>query len=120
MRKVLPIAYAAFIVLIILLADMGRLPLQVLSVIPHYDWLAHFILYALFCIIIYRAMHNKGYVLWILLPLIVLEEISQLFFIHRTFSFIDLMMGVLGAMLGFLIMSKRVARMKGTLLIADR
>ncbi len=39
--------YCFLISIIIILADMDKLPLNILIIIPHYDWAAHFVLYGL-------------------------------------------------------------------------
>jgi VanZ family protein len=116
MRKALMIVYCVFILGIISLADMGKLPLRFLSLLPHYDWLAHLLLYALFYFIMYGAMRNRGAVLWILFLVIVIEEVSQLFLVYRTFSVVDLLMGVLGVLLSYsIIKMKRAASEKNAL-----
>lgn len=97
--------YLVVIVLIVILADIGKLPLYLVMRIPHYDWIAHMFLYGL----LYRLLENilcgkrislfrwsieKSFIITVLF--ITIEEFSQLMFPTRTFSLMDLFMGVLG------------------------
>ncbi len=102
------IPYCFLIVLVIILADIGRLPLFLLSGIPHYDWLAHAVLYGFFYILLDYFLYKKEvYImkknisLSFLLTsiLIIAEEFSQILFPSRTFSFMDLLMGFTGILL---------------------
>jgi len=102
-NKVLLISYCLFILLIVILADMDRLPLSLISGIPRYDWIAHLLLYGgLYALLlrpsltltIFRFRLSLAFV--ITSSVILLEEFSQLFFESRTFSLADILMGFLG------------------------
>lgn len=104
-QKIIFWLYCLLILNIIILADLNLLPLHLIRPIPHYDWAAHFLLYGLFYWLLSRMLMGKRTVLfrrpvewaWLItLSLITTEEISQLFFPSRTFSLMDLFMGVLG------------------------
>ncbi|MCP4180855.1 MAG: hypothetical protein GY756_24095 [bacterium] len=117
-RVIILIVYCIFIASIIVLADLGKLPLKLLWRIPHYDWIAHFLLYAIFYIILDVAVMGKRISIFrrsislafLLISLLIIgEEISQLLFSSRTFSLIDLLMGLLGIFSAELI-KRRFAR----------
>ncbi|MDA3956684.1 VanZ family protein [Oceanispirochaeta sp.] len=97
--------YCLLIALIILLADLDKLPGSLFMKIPHYDWLAHFLLYGFFYRLLDSALKEREILLFkrpgspalcISSAFIILEEISQLFLSSRTFSLMDLFMGFLG------------------------
>ena len=101
------ILFALFIVLIIILADSGRLGiLAALNQIPFGDKAGHFILYGILALLInlslFRSfpLHNQlGIVVLsglILVLLIGVEEYSQQFFARRTFDLVDLAFSYLG------------------------
>ncbi len=101
------IPYCLLIVSVIILADIGRLPLFLLFKIPHYDWLAHAVLYGFFCIFldyflqkkeVYIIKKNISLSFMLTSILIIAEEFSQILFPSRTFSFMDLLMGFTGIM----------------------
>ncbi len=96
MKKTMYFLYYGLILLIVVLADVGRLPLHSLSLIPHYDWIAHFFLYGVLCMVMYSHRGRLKTVLPTLLLLLFVEELSQIFFNHRTFSLVDLLMGIMG------------------------
>ena len=96
MKTYLSLSYYSFILLIVILADAGMLPLHVLSRIPHYDWIGHFVLYGILCMVMYFQFGRLKSVLSTLILVIIGEELSQIFFICRTFSLIDILMGFLG------------------------
>lgn len=114
-RKTYLIVYTSLILIIVILADMDRLPLHLLMKIPHYDWVAHFVLYGLFYKLLYEALNDRRLIIrrWsielsflIASVFIILEEFSQIFFPSRTFSLMDLLMGFLGIYLFRLFIKK--------------
>lgn len=109
--------YCLLICLVIILADMDRLPLDMLSLIPHYDWIAHMILYGMFCGLLNSFLGGRKYYLFqwdiptaflLTVLFLTMEEVSQIFLVSRTFSFMDLFMGFLGAFLFALTRSSAV------------
>ncbi len=97
--------YFIFILTIIILADLDKLPLHLLMKFPHYDWIAHFILYGFFysllnSLLMYKKVNLFGRrvsISFIISSfLITAEEFSQILFTSRTFSLMDLAMGFLG------------------------
>lgn len=116
-RKVTLALYLLTITTIIVLADLNKLPLHLLWMIPHYDWIAHFILYGLFYLLLENVMRGKRISIFrwsveisffIGVTFITLEEFSQLMFPSRTFSLIDLCMGFLGIYFFRLIVRRRL------------
>ena len=101
------ILFALFILLIIVLADAGRLGVLVfLNRIPFGDKAGHFILYGILTLLInlslfrsfpslprMRIILSTGVVLAILIGL---EEFSQQFFAKRSFDLVDLAFSYLG------------------------
>lgn len=113
---ILFIIYSILICLIIILADMNKLPLYLIYTIPHYDWIAHFFLYGFFYFLLDSLLKDKRicFYKWSFsLPVIIAglviagEEFSQLLFPWRTFSLIDLFMGFLGIYFWFRIANRR-------------
>ena len=105
--KWLTLFFTLFILLIIILADQGRLGfLSVLNQIPFGDKAGHFILYGILTLLLdltlIRALPNRSPKLIVLstglvLVLIIgLEEYSQQFFASRTFDLVDLSFSYLG------------------------
>lgn len=105
--KWLTFFFTLFIILVIVLADLGKLGiLRVLNQIPYGDKAGHFILYGILTLLLdltfTRALPHptrKLLVLRIALVLsllIGLEEYSQQFFAKRTFDLIDLAFSYLG------------------------
>jgi len=109
--KWLAILFSLLIILIVVLADMGALPhfLQVWKDLPYGDKVGHFILYGILTLLVdlalFRSLPNQrpkqvavisGLILAILIGL---EEFSQQFFVHRTYSLQDLAAGYLGVIL---------------------
>ena len=101
------ILFALFIILIIVLADSGRLGiLSFLNRIPFGDKAGHFLLYGILVLLInlslFRAFPAQGRVRitlisgMILIVLIGLEEFSQQFFVRRSFDLVDLTFSYLG------------------------
>jgi VanZ family protein len=105
--KRLTILFAAFIVLVIVLADTGHLGfLAIVYEIPRADKVAHFLLYGILALLLdltlmrsYPGQSRRRIALVsgiILALLIGLEEFSQRLFANRTFSLLDLMASYLG------------------------
>jgi polysaccharide biosynthesis protein VpsQ len=105
--KWLTLFFTLFILLIIILADQGRLGiLRVLNQIPMGDKAGHFILYGILTLLLdltlIRALPNRSPTLIVLstglvLALIIgLEEYSQQFFPERTYDLVDLGFSYLG------------------------
>lgn len=101
------ILFALFIVLIIVLADSGRLGiLAIVNQIPFGDKAGHFLLYGILALLInlslFRSfpLHNPLRVVVISGLLMALfigaEEFSQQFFAKRTFDLVDLTFSYLG------------------------
>ena len=105
--KLLTILFAAFILLIILLADTGNLGfLAIVYRIPYADKLGHFLLYGILTLLInltlFRSLPDRKRIRsamlsgLILILLIGLEEFSQRSFSSRTFGLDDLSASYLG------------------------
>ncbi len=105
--KWIAIVLALFIVLIIILADLGKLGfLGILNSIPYGDKAGHFILYGILTLLLDLAFiraRPESSRRWIVLRialilalLIGIEEYSQQFFANRTFSLLDLLFSYLG------------------------
>ena len=105
--KWLTFFFTLFIILIIVLADLGKLGiLKVVNQIPYGDKIGHFALYGiltlLFDLTLTRALPHPSRKLvvlriaLILSLLIGLEEFSQQYFPKRTFDLIDLTVSYLG------------------------
>ena len=105
--KRISILFALFIVLIIVLADMGRLGiLKQVNRIPYGDKAGHFLLYGILTLLIDLTLFRShplrdpkriavicGSILALLIGL---EEFSQRYFASRTFSLLDLTASYLG------------------------
>ena len=106
--KWLAILFSLFILLIIVLADMGMLSraLRFLHAIPFGDKAGHFILYGILVLLINLALLRSrpdkdripillktGLILGLLIGL---EEFSQQFFANRSFDLVDLAFSYLG------------------------
>lgn len=105
--KWLTLLFALFLILLIVLADTGRLGmLSIVYRIPSADKLGHFILYGIFALLLNLTLFrscpkaNKTIVAVIiglvLATLIGLEEFSQQSFANRTFSLADIGASYLG------------------------
>ena len=105
--KWLTVLFSFFIILIIVLADMGKLGiLYQVNRIPYADKAGHFILYGILILLIdltlFRSLplRSRKWVAVIsgltLALLIGLEEFSQQYFADRTFSLMDLGASYLG------------------------
>lgn len=104
-NKIIFWLYCSAIIVIIILADLDLLPLHLLMPVPHYDWVAHLVLYGLFYHLLSRLLKNRRInllglsaerALVITVLFVTLEELSQILFSSRTFSIMDLLMGLLG------------------------
>ena len=105
--KWLTLFFTLFILLIIVLADEGKLGiLRVINQIPWGDKVGHFILYGILTLLLdltlIRSLPNRNPKLLVLcmgliLVLIIgLEEYSQRFFAKRTYDLVDLSFSYLG------------------------
>src|SRR6185503_6015943 len=105
--KWITILFALFIVLIIVLADNGRLGiLKVVNQIPYGDKAGHFIWYGILTLLIdltlfhsfpFQSPRRVTVISGLMLALLIgIEEFSQQFFASRTVSFQDLFAGYLG------------------------
>lgn len=109
--KFIPAIFAAFLLLIVLLADTGHLgPLAGLYSFPHGDKAGHFILFGMGAfLIVLNVLGSRRFSESRWTPLIAaaclaflvgLEEWSQRFFSARTSSWADLMFSYAGIALG--------------------
>jgi VanZ family protein len=107
--KWLTILFTLFILLIIVLADMGKLSTLFITRFPYADKAGHFLLYGILALLInltlFRSLPLRSRT-WlalmsglILALLIGLEEFSQQYFANRTFSLSDLSASYLGVIL---------------------
>ena len=105
--KWISILFALFILLIIILADMGKLGiLKLVNQIPFGDKAGHFILYGILTLLVDLALFQSlpngsrtriAMISGLILSLLIaLEEFSQQFFPDRTFSLRDLAASLLG------------------------
>lgn len=101
------VLFALFIILIIVLADSGRLGfLGFINQLPLGDKAGHFILYGILAFLVnlslFHSMSSRNRLKitlvsgGILAVLIGLEEFSQQFFFRRSFDLVDLMFSYLG------------------------
>ncbi|MDJ0553224.1 MAG: VanZ family protein [Microcoleaceae cyanobacterium MO_207.B10] len=102
---VIALLYFCGIIFIISVANLGKLPTEQLSKIPHYDTIGHFVLYGIAAFLIHRAFKRKmvtilnyqislGILLFSIFT--VVEEFIQQLIPNRTFSFVDLGAGFMG------------------------
>ncbi|HEU0295697.1 MAG TPA: VanZ family protein [Anaerolineales bacterium] len=116
--KWLTLFFTLFILLIIILADQGRLGfLRLINQIPFGDKAGHFILYGILTLLLdltlIRALPNRSPRLIVLsmglvLALIIgLEEYSQQFFAKRTFDLVDLSFSYMGVLFFSWLASKK-------------
>jgi polysaccharide biosynthesis protein VpsQ len=105
--KWLAFFFTLFIILIIVLADLGKLGiLRVLNQIPYGDKVGHFSLYGILTLLLDLTFTrvlpypSRKLIVFrialILILLIGLEEYSQQFFVKRTFDLVDLTFSYLG------------------------
>ena len=107
MTKWLAVAFSIFIIVVIILADMGTLPglIRGLYDFPNGDKLGHFILYGILSLLLNLAFtlhpsRNLPRTIWtvslVLALLIGLEEWSQSMFDSRTMDIVDLLASYAG------------------------
>ena len=107
--KWLTFFFALFILLIIILADLGKLGiLRVINQIPWGDKAGHFILYGILTLLLdltfIRSFPNRSpklivVLMGLILVLIIgIEEYSQQFFAKRTYDLVDLTFSYLGVL----------------------
>ena len=107
MTKWLAVAFSIFIIVVIILADMGTLPglIRGLYDFPNGDKLGHFILYGILSLLLNLAFtlhpsRNLPRTIWtvslVLALLIGLEEWSQSLFDSRTMDIVDLLASYAG------------------------
>ena len=107
--KWLTFLFALFILLIIALADMGKLGiLRIVSEIPFGDKIGHFVLYGILTLLLdltfIRSLPKQSPKLivvlmgLVLILIIGLEEYSQQFFAKRTYDLVDLSFSYLGVL----------------------
>ena len=119
MKYTAAILFTAFIVIIIVLADLGRLPRFLNSIydMRYGDKIGHFVLFGLLDFFITRAALSALPLrrpVWVALSaslilalLVGLEEYSQNYFRERTAELIDLLAGYFGMLIGGLTALKR-------------
>lgn len=121
--KWITILFAFFILLIIVLADLGKLDsVAFIHRIPYGDKAGHFILYGILTLLLevtlIRSLPHRspGLVILsvgLLLALLIgLEEFSQQYFSKRTFDLVDLWFSYLGVILFSLIALKKKTPVK--------
>ncbi len=97
--------YFLLLLSIVILADTGNLPYQLLEKIPYYDVYGHFILYGIASFLTHLALGGKKMIInKIFIPLgpflftlvTIGEEMMQAYFPTRTFSLIDLTSSLTG------------------------
>jgi len=109
MKKLIAMLFFLFMLLVAYWANTNRMPelLKVAMEFPYSDKLGHFILYGILAYLLTVAMPFRwvkilrwnfplGAVLAVVFA--TLEEISQLFFVTRSASFVDLFSGYSGIM----------------------
>lgn len=101
-------AFALFMVIIVVLADLDALPglFSIIYIVPHGDSIVHFILMGIMSFILHLTFHTVrvtplrlSRTALIMLTIVTLEECSQLFFANRSFSLLDLSADILGILL---------------------
>jgi VanZ family protein len=116
--KILTALFTLFILVVILLADMGRLGvLEVLYRFPYGDKAGHFFLYGILTFLVnLTALRSRRFsdpkraaltATLILALLVAAEEFSQRYFANRTFSLSDLVFGYAGMLLGMWLAFKK-------------
>jgi polysaccharide biosynthesis protein VpsQ len=109
--KIVAILFLAFIFLLIIAADAGRIPpfIHAIYDFPGGDKLGHFILYGILAFLLARAFPKPVQPLGrFIIPMVILallifaatEEFSQSFFSTRTFDLVDLTFSFLGILTG--------------------
>lgn len=104
-------SYSFLIFVLLLAAYLGLIPYQI-TIFPFYDIVGHFFLLGLLSYFLNRALNRRTTkVFGCNIPLglllvscfIVIEESSQAFFATRNFSLLDLLFGMLGVYVFYLI-----------------
>jgi len=118
--KWLTFIFAIFILLVIVLADQGKLGFLHMLTSHNLDKVGHFVLYGILTLLLdltfIRALPNRSLKLvvvsigLILALLIGLEEFSQQYFPKRTFDLIDLTFSYLGVVFFSWVALKNVGR----------
>ena len=102
--------YSFAFIIILVLAYTGNLPSRILSKIPYYDTILHFLLYGIATYLGHKALKrrkikilNYKIALWPLSfgILTVAEEYLQSFSVNRTFSTSDTIASLLGLIFGY-------------------
>lgn len=102
------IGYFMILLTIMLLADLGMLPLKFLAQIPYYDKIGHIILYGIASFLCHRATAKKMMAIFhypiplgpfIFSIFTIAEEMLQAILPHRTASVEDLLCSMLGIIL---------------------
>lgn len=97
--------YFLLLFLIVITANGGNLPYNLLGKVPYYDIYGHFILYGIASFLSHLALGGKKIIIaQIFIPLgpflftvvTIAEEISQIHLPHRTFSIVDLNASLIG------------------------
>ena len=89
------IIYTFGIFIILYLAYSAGIP-GFIGVIPYYDLIAHFFLYAIWSFLGYQAFSKKLAVPLVLTGFTIIEEVLQMLSVNRTFSLLDLGFSLLG------------------------
>lgn len=106
--QIVCVLYFLLLLLIVIAADTGNLPYQLLEKIPNYDVYGHFILYGIASFLTHLALGGKKIIIYnIFIPLgpllfttvTIVEEMMQSYIPTRTFSWIDLTSSLIGIVL---------------------
>jgi polysaccharide biosynthesis protein VpsQ len=98
----LTLLYALIIIVLIILADTGHLPItRLMRILPYSDKLGHFFLIGLFGFLLNMILNCRKWGFLLLGSLIIgglatIEEFSQLYSSHRTFDWGDLAADYMG------------------------
>lgn len=99
------LVYLGILLTIMVLADFGRLPVNLLTQIPHYDLIGHFILYGIASFLTHRATDKKMIVIFdkpiplgpfVFTLFTIFEEMLQSILPNRTCSLADLAASFIG------------------------
>ena len=108
MIRILPAVFLfSFICWAIVQANNGssNIFFELISIIPYGDKLGHFILYGSLSALTVIALHYKSLTFGsfqipvgaiIILAIAIVEEVSQLYLLHRTFDFVDIFADIAG------------------------
>jgi VanZ family protein len=98
----LTLLYGLVIIILLILADIGYLPIaRLMRILPYSDKLGHFFLIGLFGLFLNLSLSCRKWGFFLMGSLIIgslatLEEFSQLYSSHRTFDWGDLAADYLG------------------------